>query len=305
MLPVSQTDISIIGVPIDLGADRRGVDMGPSAIRCAGIEQKLEQLGYIVHDLGDLAVRRPASRPEPGEKLKYVDELVRVNGKLADKTAEELGKGRFPLILGGDHSIAIGTIKGVQRHIPRLGVLWFDAHCDANTADTTPSGNIHGMSLAVSLGYGSRRLLGVGGGGGRREPIRPEDVVIIGARSIDPGEKALLRKLGVRVYTMHDIDRRGMDQVMEEALERLAAADGVHLSFDLDGLDPNDAPGVGTPIIGGVSYRESHLAMEMLAESKRLVSAEFVEVNPVLDYRNKTAHTAVELIGSVFGEQIM
>lgn len=302
MRPERNNNITMIGVPMDLGADRRGVDMGPSAIRSAGVQQKLESLGYLVHDAGDVPVHRPAVPPAPGEKLKYLDELVKVNSKLAEITAQEIGRGQFPLILGGDHSIAMGTIKGVLRHVERLSVMWFDAHCDVNTADTSPSGNIHGMPLAVSLGHGHSRLLQIGG---HVRTIRPEDVVIIGARSIDPGERLFLKKLGVSVFTMHDIDRRGMESVMDEAMARLSQANGIHLSFDLDGVDPNDAPGVGTPVIGGVSYRESHLAMEMLSENGRLVSAEFVEVNPILDYRNKTAYAAVELVGSVFGEQIL
>ncbi|AJY76779.1 arginase [Paenibacillus beijingensis] len=303
MRPERNRNISLIGVPIDLGADRRGVDMGPDAIRSAGVLHKLEQLGYVVHDQGNLTVSRKAlEQAATGEKLKYLAETITVNAKLAKMTADEMGRGRFPLALGGDHSMAIGTVKGVLHHIDRLGLLWFDAHCDANTAETTPSGNIHGMPLAVCLGYGHELLTGIGG---RKRKIRPENVVIIGARSVDPGERSLLKELGIRVFTMHDIDRRGMERVMEEALERLAKSDGVHLSFDVDGMDPNDAPGVGTPVMGGVTYRESHLAMELLSDSGLLVSAEFVEINPVLDDRNKTAKAAVEMIGSVFGEQIM
>ncbi|XEC94158.1 arginase [Paenibacillus tarimensis] len=295
-----QRQIAIIGVPMDLGADRRGVDMGPSAIRCANVQGMLEELGYIVHDRGDLVVRRPDEPPKG--KLKYLNEIVRVNTELADKVTEEIAQRRCPLVLGGDHSIAIGTVKGVLRQVQRLGVLWFDAHSDVNTARTSPTGNIHGMPLAVCLGRGHAELTRIGG---RRRVVNPADVVIVGARSIDPGEKLLLGELGIRVFTMHDIDRLGMKRVMEETLDRLSHTDGVHLSLDLDGMDPSAAPGVGTPVTGGLTYRESHLAMEMLSQAGRLVSAEVVEVNPLLDERNKTASAAVGLIGSAFGKRIL
>ncbi|NBD23362.1 arginase [Paenibacillus glycinis] len=300
---VKNTNISIIGVPLPYGADRKGVDLGPNAIRGANLHERLSSLGYAIEDLGDLRVHRTLPPPPTGEKLKYLDEIVRVNTELCSTVAAEMGKGRFPLVLGGDHSIAIGTIKGVLQHVRRLGVIWFDAHTDVNTDQTTASGNIHGMSLAAVLGYGHADLTSVGGADAK---LLPENVVIIGARSIDPGERAFLKAKGIKVFTMHDIDRHGMKQVMEEAMDIVSKdTDGVHLSLDLDGMDPWDAPGVGTPVSGGMSYRESHFAMELLFERNLLVSAEFVEVNPMLDQHNKTAVAAVELIGSAFGERIL
>jgi arginase len=296
-------NISIIGVPINHGAGRYGVEMGPNAIRSANIQSKLESLGYNVHDLGDLNVKRVAEASQPGEKLKHLKEISRVNSELCILVADEMKKGQFPLVIGGDHSIAIGTIKGVLQQVKRLGVIWFDAHTDANTEATTDSGNIHGMSLAVSMGYGHPDLISIGG---MDSTINPDNVVIIGARSIDSGERIFLKEMGIHVFTMHDIDRLGMKIIMEEALRTVSnGTDGVHLSFDLDGMDPAEAPGVGTPVPGGLSYRESHFAMEMLYESAMLVSAEFVEVNPVFDLNNKTAKIAVELVGSVFGESIL
>ncbi|MFC3769711.1 arginase [Paenibacillus sp. GCM10012303] len=301
--------ISVLGVPMDLGADRRGVDMGPSAIRCAGLEARLEQLGYTVHDEGDLVVRRAKaySSTLPETNMKYAYEIVRVNEELAEKVAAITAAGdRFPLILGGDHSIAIGTIAGVTRNKERIGVIWYDAHGDVNTPDTSPSGNIHGMALAAALGFGHPALTGIGIGSGGVPRIDPRNVVLVGARSLDPGERIFLKQHGVTVYTMHEIDRIGISGVMEQAVRLTSAGtEGVHLSLDLDGLDPEDAPGVGTPVPAGISLRESLLAMEILSASGLLTSAEFVEVNPVLDLRNKTAKAAVELIASLLGETIM
>ncbi|GED16227.1 arginase [Aneurinibacillus migulanus] len=295
-------NISIIGVPMDLGADRRGVDMGPSAIRYAGIVERLESIGYKVHDRGDLIVRRPQVNKTANTNLKYLDEITRVNLELCETVSAEMEKGNFPLVIGGDHSIAIGTIAGVLQHRPKTGVIWYDAHGDMNTSETSPSGNIHGMSLAVSLGYGHESLTSIGG---IHAKLNPEKTVLIGARALDPGEKDFIKNLGVKVYTMHEIDRLGMARVMEETMEIVTdGTDGVHLSLDLDGLDPHDCPGVGTPVLGGISYRESHLAMEILAEANVLTSAEFVEVNPILDQVNQTARVAVALMGSVFGEKL-
>ncbi|QHW34621.1 arginase [Paenibacillus rhizovicinus] len=300
---VKNTNITIIGVPLHYGANRKGVDLGPDAIRGANLHDRLEALGYSIEDAGDLQVNRLLQPAAQDEKLKYMNEIARVDQALCDTVSEEMGKGRFPLVLGGDHSIAIGTIKGVLRHVKRLGVIWFDAHTDVNTHETTDSGNIHGMSLAALLGYGHDDLTSIGGSGLK---LLPENIVIIGARSIDPGERAFLKAKGIKVFTMHDIDRNGMKQVMEEALDIVSnGTDGVHLSLDLDGMDPSDAPGVSTPVSGGLSYRESHFAMELLFERNLLVSAEIVEVNPMLDQHNKTAVAAVELIGSAFGERIL
>ncbi|QHT61562.1 arginase [Paenibacillus lycopersici] len=300
---VRKTNITIIGVPLHYGANRKGVDLGPDAIRGANLQDRLEALGYTIDDLGDLQVNRQLQPAPEDEKLKYLSEIARVNRELCASVSAELGKGRFPLVLGGDHSIAIGTIKGVLQHIKRLGVIWFDAHTDVNTHETTDSGHIHGMSLAAALGFGHGDLTSIGGADVK---LNPGNVVIIGARSIDPGERAFLKARGIRVFTMHDIDRDGMKRVMEEALDIVSnGTDGVHLSLDLDGMDPSAAPGVSTPVTGGLSYRESHFAMEMLFERNLLVSAEAVEVNPMLDRHNKTASAAVELIGSAFGERIL
>lgn len=294
--------IQMIGMPIDLGQGRRGVDMGPSAIRYACLQDLLVSLGYQVGDLGDQVIPSPESLAITDPSLKYLPVIREVNERLAETVSGVMEKGDFPLILGGDHSLSIGTIAGVARHIRKLGVIWFDAHADMNTAETSPSGNIHGMSLAVGLGVGHPDLVNIGGFSPK---VDPDHVVILGARELDPGEQALASQLGVHVFTMHEIDRLGMAKVMERTLEIVTnGTDGVHLSFDLDGIDPKDAPGVGTPVQGGITYRESHLAMEMLAEKDCLVSAEFVEVNPILDIANQTAKVAVQMIGSVFGKKI-
>ncbi|MBM7096799.1 MULTISPECIES: arginase [Alteribacter] len=296
--------ISIIGVPMDLGQRRRGVDMGPSAIRYAGVVERLENLGYEVNDRGDVEIGRPEKYDVVEEgNLKDLKEVVKANQVLSDKITKAVDEGDFPLILGGDHSIAIGTLAGVANKCENLGVIWFDAHGDLNTGDTSPSGNIHGMPLAVSLGIGHPSLTEIGG---YAPKIKPENLVIVGARSLDEGERELIREKGIKVFTMHEIDRMGMTKVMEEAIEHVSKnTDSVHLSLDLDALDPHDAPGVGTPVIGGTSYRETHLAMEMLAERNLLTSVEFVEVNPILDSKNQTAEAAVGLIGSLFGEKLL
>ncbi|WP_164670732.1 arginase [Virgibacillus doumboii] len=296
-------NMSIIGVPMDLGQSRRGVDMGPSAIRYAGVIETLENLQYSINDLGDVQISRPDSKYETQEdNLRNLQQVAEGNQKLAEMVDAEINKGRFPLVLGGDHSIAIGSLAGIAKHYENLGVIWYDAHGDLNSGETSPSGNIHGMPLAVSLGIGNEKLTNMLG---YQPKIKPENIVIIGARSLDPGEKELIKEKGIKVYSMHEIDRVGMTKVMSESIDYLKErTDGVHLSLDLDGLDPEEAPGVGTPVIGGLSYRESHLAMEMLEESNLLTSAEFVEVNPILDDKNKTATMAVGLIGSLFGEKL-
>lgn len=290
-------------MPMDLGQLRRGVDMGPSAMRYAGMIERLKKLKYEVDDLGDITIGRPEVVIRKDTNLRNLELVAEKNTKLAEEVDEVVKLGAFPLILGGDHSIAIGTIAGVAKHYQNLGVIWYDAHGDLNTAETSPSGNIHGMPLAVSLGLGHPMLTEIGG---YFPKIKPDNIVIIGARALDDGEKELISKMGIKVYTMHEIDRLGMAKVMDEAISYLKeTTDGVHLSLDLDGLDPNDAPGVGTPVLGGISYRESHLAMEMLAEAGIITSAEFVEVNPILDEKNKTATVAVALIGSLFGDKLL
>lgn len=299
-------DISLIGVPMDLGQMRRGVDMGPSAIRYAGIIERLEKLNYTIYDLGNVEVPRPERCLEninETEKLRNLDEVVTTNERLAQIVDEQVKLGRFPLVLGGDHSIAIGTIAGVSNHYENLGLIWYDAHGDINTEQTSPSGNIHGMPLAVSLGLGHERLTSIMNG---NEKVKPENIVLIGVRDLDDGEKELLKKLNIKVYTMHEIDRIGMPRVMKETIHYLKdKTDGIHVSFDLDGIDPSEAPGVGTPVIGGLTYRESHLALEMLSEANIVTSAEFVEINPMLDERNKTADLAVALTGSLLGEKLI
>lgn len=297
-------EISIIGVPSDYGQHRRGVDMGPSAMRYAGIKDRLEGLGYKVYDEGDILIRKEALNDSGNEKLLNLKEVVEVSTQLASKINRVIEKNRFPLILGGDHSIAIGSLASLGNYYKNLGVIWYDAHADLNTADTTPSGNIHGMPLAISMGIGDERLVNIFG---FTPKVKPENIIIIGARSIDPGERELIKRKGIKVYTMHEIDRLGMSKVMDESISYLKEhkVEGAHLSVDLDAIDPLYTPGVGTPVAGGITYRESHLAMEMLEEVGFITSAEFVEVNPILDERNKTADVAVALMGSLFGEKLV
>lgn len=301
---MKKRSMSIVGVPLDHGQSRRGVDMGPSAIRYAGVIDRLEAIGHHVIDEGDIQVEI-AKHPETNNsKLKNLNEIIKGNTDLAKKVESVIKAGRFPIVLGGDHSIAIGTLAGLATSYENLGVIWYDAHADMNTSETSPSGNIHGMPLAVSIGLGDERLVNLHTEGRK---VKPENVVIIGARAVDPGERVLIKELGVKVFTMHEIDKNGMTSVMQDAIAYLQSleVDGVHLSLDLDGLDPLYTPGVGTPVPGGISYRESHLAMEMLEESGMITSAEFVEVNPILDVENKTADVAVGLMGSLFGEKLL
>lgn len=297
-------EISIIGVPSDYGQRRRGVDMGPSAIRYAGVAERLGLLGYVVNDEGDIRVFQELETQNEDSTLRNLREVINLSSELAVAVTKVVEKNAVPLILGGDHSIAIGTLAGLGNHYENLGVIWFDAHADINTPDSTPSGNIHGMPLAISLGLGDERLTHLMG---YAPKIKKENIIIIGARSIDEGERVLIKELGIKVYTMHEIDRLGMTHVMEDAISYLKVrhVDGVHLSLDLDALDPLYTPGVGTPVLGGITYRESHLAMEMLQEAGFISSAEFVEVNPILDELNRTADVAVALIGSLFGETLV
>ncbi len=301
---MNKLEMSVIGVPMDFGQNRRGVDMGPSAMRYAGAIQRLEALGHEVKDEGDISIDQTTAGQDTNTKLRNLPEVIETSTKLADKVSEVLSNKRFPLVLGGDHSIAIGTLAGLAKNYENLGVIWYDAHADMNTEETSPSGNIHGMPLAVSMGLGNDKLVNIHG---YAPKVKPENIVIIGARSVDPGERDLIKEKGVKVFTMHEIDKLGMTEVMNQAMWYLRdrEVDGVHLSLDLDGLDPLYTPGVGTPVPGGISYRESHLAMEMLASSNLITSAEFVEVNPILDEKNKTADVAVALMGSLFGESLV
>ena len=299
--------IEIIGVPVDLGAGRRGVDMGPSAIRIADLEPRLESLGHTVLDSGDLDVHIPETQKVGAGKLRYKAPILAACEVLCARVEKCLAESRLPLVLGGDHSIAIGSIAGSTGHFAKqnesLGLIWFDAHGDANTPETTPSGNIHGMSLAVALGLGDPDLVNLGG---RAPKVMARNVALIGIRDLDQGERDTLKKSGVTCYTMRDLDERGMHDVVDEAIG--IASDGtagVHLSFDLDVVDPEDAPGTGTPVWGGITYREAHLAMEMVAETQRLCSVDVVEINPVLDVQNQTAILGTELVLSALGQRII
>jgi len=297
------SELRIIGVPSDLGQGRRGVDMGPSAIRYAGLREKLLRLGHNVRDLGNIEVPMPEMHQVVNEKLKYLAEVIRVSQLLHETVGKVVAQAQVPIILGGDHSISIGSVAGVASQHRQLGVIWFDAHGDMNDADTTPSGNIHGMPLAVSLGIGHRDLLQIGG---FTPKLNPRNVVLVGARDVDGTEARLIAQSGIKVFTMADIDRMGMARVMEEAIEAVSdGTTGIHLSLDLDALDPMFAPGVGTPVNGGVTYREGHLAMELLALSGKLISVDVVEVNPILDAQNRTAQMAVELVESLFGKTVI
>lgn len=299
--------VTLIGVPLDLGAGRRGVDMGPSALRVADVDAKIAALGYEVVDWGDLPVKIQETQGPGDPRLKYLKEILEVCGLLRDRVAEAVAAGTLPVVLGGDHSVAMGTIAGLSRHFngrrEKLGLIWFDAHADANTAETSPSGNIHGMPLAAVLGHGAEKLVNLAG---FLPMVEASRAALVGIRDVDPAERATVRSSGIGTFTMRDIDERGMRSVMEEAIKRATTGTaGVHVSFDLDGIDPDFAPGVGTPSPGGLSYREAHLAMEMLADTGKVVSAELVEVNPILDQRNGTAMLAVELLCSLLGKKIL
>jgi arginase len=286
---------------MDLGQDRRGVDMGPSAIRYARLQAVLEELGYPVTDLGN--ARTPI--PEVVEKAREIRRLTAVRDvceEVAVRAEAMISEDLFPIFLGGDHSISIGTVSGVARSFGRTGVIWLDAHADFNIPETSPSGNIHGMPLSVLTGRGYPELVSIGGEGAS---VRTEDVVILGLRSVDVKERGLLLEAGVRVYTMKEIDAYGIASVVRRALRDLSHLDRIHLSVDLDVVDPVVAPGVGTPVRGGLTYREAHLVMELINEAGIATSLDVVEVNPILDDRNGTAELAVELVASLMGRQII
>jgi arginase len=292
---------------MDLGSGRRGVDMGPSAIRIAGLHQRLTDLGHRVVDDGDLHIRNMEELRVGNLHARFLAEISRANRALAATVEKVMRRGHFPLVLGGDHSIAVGTVSGVaawaRSRKKSIGVLWVDAHSDINTPSTSPSGNVHGMPLAALLGLGPSIL---GSIAGRFRKVAPEKVALVGIRSVDDGERTHLRRLGVHVYTMADIDRHGIHVVMEKAIGNVTDGTGfVHVSFDLDSVDPSLAPGVGTPVKGGLDYREAHLVMESLAAAGVMSSLEMVEVNPILDDRNRSAEFALELIESAFGKKIL
>jgi len=299
--------IRIIGVPLDLGQSRRGVDMGPSAMRVAGLEAKLEALGYDVKDAGNVPVALAETKSEGDPHAKYLKEITETCAKEADLVLKALESGAIPIVLGGDHSIAAGTVSAVaefyRRKHQRIGLLWIDAHTDINTPDSSPSGNVHGMPLGAIMGLFPSPLSNFYDFSPK---VQPQNCVLVGVRDVDNHERENIKKSGVHVFTMRDIDERGMRAVMEEAL-RLAGRGtvGYHVSLDLDWIDPEDAPGVGTPVWGGATYREGHLAMEIIADHGRMLSFEMVEVNPVLDERNQTAELAVELALSAFGKKIL
>ncbi len=295
--------VSLLGVPVDLGANRRGVDMGPSAIRYALLRERLQDTGCTVEDLGNLPVPDRDSLPRDSHPLEYFSAVLEVNEQLARRVDQVMKRARLPVILGGDHSLAIGSIAGSSTARPGIGLLYFDAHGDFNTLETSPSGNIHGMSLAVAVGEGCRELVECAG---LPPKVAPERVVVLGCRDLDARERESLKESPVTVFTMQDIDARGLRAVMEDALALVnAGAQGFHVSFDLDVLDPLQAPGVGTPVAGGLTYREAHLALEMVAETAALAALDMVEVNPILDERNRTAELAVELVISALGKRIL
>ena len=304
---ISPKKIRVIGVPLDLGQSRRGVDMGPSAVRVAGLEARLEALGFVVEDAGNIAVALPEQKKEGHPRAKYLKEIVATCTKHAELVLKTLEAGKTPVVLGGDHSVAAGTVAGVaeffRKQNQKLGLIWIDAHTDINTPDSSPSGNVHGMPLAAIMGLGPPELANIFGFSPK---IAPENCVLVGVRDIDAAEKEHVRRAGIEVYTMRDIDERGMRAVMEEALRAAGRGTaGYHVSLDMDWVDPEDAPGVGTPVRGGATYREAHLAMEIIADHGRLASFEIVEVNPVIDEHNQTADLAVELTLSVFGKKIL
>jgi arginase len=304
---VTPRQIRVIGVPLDLGQSRRGVDMGPSAVRVAGLEARLESIGHVVEDGGNVAVAIPEQKKEGAAHAKYLREITATCTKSAELVLKTLEAGKVPMVLGGDHSVAAGTVAGVaefyRRQNQKIGLIWIDAHSDMNTPETSPSGNVHGMPLAALMGLGPAEL---GNIFNFSPKVRPENCVLVGIRDVDAHEKENIRRAGVEVFTMRDIDERGMRAVMEEALRMAGRGTaGYHVSLDMDWIDPEDAPGVGTPVWGGATYREAHLAMEIIADHGHMLSFEIVEVNPVIDEHNQTADLAVELSLSAFGKKIL
>ena len=306
-LPGAGKTVSLLGVPLSFGQSMAGVDLGPGAIRVAGLAQRIAKLGYEVEDRGDLALERPRSLPAAGEKVKYLSEIHKACERLAAEVEEIADAGKLPITIGGDHSIAIGSLAGVvksfRKRDQRLGLVYFDAHADMNTPDTSPSGNIHGMPLAALLGYGAPDLVNVGGFAPKFDS---KVCAHVGARDIDPGEREMIRRLGLRFFTMREIDERGLAVCMDEAIQIAGQGSaGYAVTFDVDALDPGDAPGSGTLVRGGLSYREAHLAMEKIAEDGRMRSLEVVEINTALDVNNRTAELGVELILSALGKTIL
>jgi arginase len=299
--------VSLIGAPLGLGGGHPGTSLGPTGLRMAGLAKRVRALGLEFEDTGDLVVPCPTVEAPPDPRARFVDEIAAHCRELADRVQELLERGRFPLVVGGDHAIACGTVAGLKRHHAarggRIGLIWFDAHGDMNTPETSPSGNVHGMPLACILGFGPPGLTELAGA---VPMVAPRNAVLIGVHELDTHEKELIRSSGMRIYTMREIDRMGMQKVMEEAID--IACDGTvgfHLSFDVDGCDPSVAPGTGTIVPGGTDFRESHMVMENVAGTGRLLSLEVTEVNPILDVRNQTSEFAVGLIQSALGKLIL
>ncbi|HWW18092.1 MAG TPA: arginase [Candidatus Saccharimonadales bacterium] len=299
--------IRIIGVPMDLGASRRGVDMGPSALRVAGLQARIKQLGLQVEDIGNISVKQPEEMSYGEKRAKYLAEIADACKDLAGIVEKSLDENMMPVVLGGDHSIAAGSLSGVAAHFKKkekkIGLIWLDAHGDINTPESSPSGNVHGMPLAAAMGYGATELVELQG---FKPKVEAQNISLVGIRDLDSQERKLAKKSGVHVFTMRDIDERGMREVMSDALKyAMDDTDGISVSLDMDFVDPSDAPGVGTPVRGGVTYREAHLAMEMLADTEAMVSLEVVEINPVIDEHNRTALLGVELVLSGLGKKIL
>ena len=294
--------VAIIGAALDLGAGRRGVDMGPSAIRYAGLEERLTGLGYRCVDWGNVQTAVLEATEELDERARYLPQILEACGQVAELVGQALEQGSLPLVLGGDHSVALGTLSGLARANGTGGVLWIDAHGDLNTPETSPSGNVHGMPLAAALGLADGRFES---DGLTLPAVDPARVAIVGLRSVDARERERIREHGIATYTMSDIDRIGLEHAIRESLDRIKGPGFVHVSLDMDALDPEVAPGVGTPIRGGLSYREAHLALELVAESGLVGPFEVVEVNPILDRENATASLAVELVASALGKTIL
>ena len=307
MIEIQREKVAIIGFPMDLGAGRRGVDMGPSALRIAGLQSKLESLGYEVNDTGDIKIEIMERQRVQNSKLKYMNEILKTSKLLASKVEKVLERDEFPLVIGGDHSMALGTIAGISSYCRKrrlkLGVIWIDAHTDMNTEQTTPSGNIHGMPLAASLGLGNEKLVNLYGFSPK---LDPKNCALIGIRSIDDAEKKTIKKMKIPISTMADIDKTGIYRIVVKVLKHFReSVDHIHISFDVDSVDPIVASGVGTPVPGGLSYREAHLVMESIAECGCMSSLEITEVNPILDSENKTAIFTTDLIASSMGQRIL
>jgi arginase len=298
--PRQRRTVTVLGIPMDLGQMRRGVDMGPSALRYAGLDERLRRVGFQVEDRGNVEIPERETLPAAGG-FSFLPAVVQACEAMYAASRDAMAAGNLPLFIGGDHSISVGTIGGATASGPS-GVLWIDAHGDYNTPETSPSGNIHGMPLAALCGRGARELVDIGRPGAK---LRCNDVAMIGIRDLDAEERVALRESGIAIYTMRDIDDRGIADVARQALRDLAHLDRIHVSLDMDCMDPDEAPGVGTPVPGGLSYREAHLLMELICEDGRVGSIDVVEINPILDLRNRTAEIALELLSSLLGKTIL